>query len=162
MNLKTYNIWDYVKSCPLAKAIENAVNTCDRLSVQLDKIKGILGYDERVYQFFAACLGYWAKTDRYDDRNRTAVLISREIIKKFPKFPDLKGVEICEEIQKEAYGFSLFAHRYLQNELFKIIIIYLQETGREGVYDWYKACEFVIDKTEDRAVPYQEYKKTHL
>lgn len=159
MELKTYNIWEYARQCPMAKEIENAVNNCNKSSVNLEKIREILGDDEKVYKFFTACLRYWANTQYYDDRNSVAVLISREIIQKFAV---LRNMSVADDLQKEAYGFTLCAHRYLQNEVFKIIIAFLQETGHEGVYEWYKACEFVIDKTQDKAIPYQEYKKTHF
>ena len=93
--------------------------------------------------------------------NKYTVLISKELVNKFPKIPHLKGIEICQELEKEAFAFTSFAHRYLQNELFKTILEYFKESGHDGLYEWFKQQEFVIDPILDKAVPWTEYKKTH-
>lgn len=159
--MKTFNINDYPSQCPLAKATEDAVNNCNTAIKNLEKIEAIFGYDDRIYSFFCACIQYWATARYYDERNKYTVLICKEIVNKFPKIPHLKGVEICQELQKEAFAFTSFAHRYLQNELFKTILEYFKKSGHDGLYEWFKQQEFVIDPILDKAVPWTEYKKTH-
>lgn len=162
METKDYNIYDYQTQCPLARSVEDAVNTCSSPSSHLEKLEALFGYDDRMYCFFCACIQYWAKAKYYDDRNIFAVLVSKEIIKEFPNIPHLKGTTLSEELQKEAYAFTLFAHRYLQNSLFKVIIdYYFKKTGYHGIYDWYFKQEFVIDRNMEKVVPWKEYQKTY-
>lgn len=156
--IKSFNIWDYNKECPLAKAVENTLNTCSPQTEILEKLKGVFTNDDKMYVFFLACLNYWGHTQYYDARNRTAVLVSREFVKKFPDSP--VNNTISEDVQKEAYGFTLSAHRYLQQQLFNVIMRYLRDAQRpeEMIYDWYSSQEFVIDTVLERAVPYREYR----
>ena len=159
--VKKYDISDYVSQCPLAKATENTVNDCATPSRHVEKLMPIFGYDDRLYCFLCACLLYWAKTQYYDERNKHAVLVSREIVKKFPELPHLKGVRLCEELEKEAYAFTHFAHRALQATLFKAAMQYFRQTGKDGLYEWYESQAFVIDAASEKAIPWAEYKAKH-
>ncbi|MBQ8482810.1 MAG: hypothetical protein IJ504_00735 [Bacteroidales bacterium] len=161
MNLKKFNIVDYPKSTPIARQVENAMNNCRPASRNLEELKGLFGYEDRMFLFFAACIGYWSEAKSYDERNRWTVLSCREIMKKFPKFPGAT-THICEELQKEAFAFTMFGHRYLQNELFKVILLYLKESGHQGIHVWYESQEFVYDKYDEGLIPYAEYKKKYM
>lgn len=158
MNMKKIEIYDYRQQCPLAVSVENAVNTCSSTEKHLHEIGGILGYQERQTSFFIACILYWAEAGYYDDRNKATVLISKKIAEHFPK---LKKLSFCDEILKNAFGFTRFAHRYLQSSLFKVILHDLKNTGEHGIYQWYYEQEFVIDDIMDEAIPYAEYRKKY-
>lgn len=154
--MKIFTIYDYPKSCPLSKEVENTVNNCKSASKYLVELKDILG--QRIQEFFIACILYWSETKYYDDRNKFAVLVSREIAKAFPK---LKKIPKDEKLMREAYVFSTLAHRYLQNELFKVIILYLKEENLMNIHQWYEQASFVIDPITETAMPYEEYKKLY-
>lgn len=157
--MKKFEIYDYQKVCPIAKAVENAVNTCSSAEKHLLEIGGILGYQERQTSFFIACILYWAEAEHYDERNKATILISRKIAEHFPK---LKKLPFSDEILQNAFGFTRFAHRYLQSSLFKVILHDLKNTGEHGIYQWYYEQEFVIDDIMDEAIPYAEYKKKYV
>ena len=157
--MKKYNIHLYNRECPLAYAIENAVNNCNARKTHLENISAILGGEDRLSQFFTACLLYWAEAKHYDDRNRNAVLISREIV---AKFTVLKKTTVCEELLKEAFAFTMFAHRHLQQTLFGVILYNFKQTGEHKLHQWYTEQEFVIDPAQDKATPYQEYRRSRL
>ena len=150
-----YDIHDYRSQCPLAVTVENALNNCAPYVSNLERLESIFGYEDRLHCFLCACLHCWAAATQYDDRNRTVVLISREIIKHFPDIPKIEGVEICEELKKEAFGFTSHAHRYIQTILFRVLLKYFQKTGHYGLFDWYEDQEFLIDTEKDMAIPYR-------
>lgn len=155
--MKKYRIYDY-NDCPLAKAVENAVNTCSSVEKQHLEVGKILGYQERQTSFFIACIFNWAQAEHYDERNKATVLISRKIAEHFPQ---LKNLPFSPEICMEAFGFTIYAHRYLQSNLFKVILHDLQKTGEHGIYQWYDEQQFVIDDIMHEAIPYEEYKKKY-
>lgn len=155
--MKTFNIWEYHKDCPLASSIEKEINSCDSAKRLYDKVKELYsGNVDEMRKFFIACLLYWSQTQYYDDRNRSAVLITREII---AEFKNLKSLQLPDSILKEAYGFTNHAHRYLQSVLFNIILEDLKETGYMSIHEWYKKQDFVIDRNIEKALPYEAWKR---
>ena len=159
--MKTYNINDYPRQCPLARATENAVNECSTPARQLEKLMPVFGYDDRLYCFLCACIRYWSEAEHFDERNRHAVLVSREIIANFPGIPTLKGTKLCEELEKEAFAFTHFAHRALQATLFKTAMQYFRQSGRDGLHEWYEKQAFVIDANAEKAIPWAIYRNNH-
>lgn len=157
--MKKFNIYDYPSSSLLAKDIERAVNNSSSPEKNLSKIKEIFSTEDEFLKFSIACLLYWAETERYDERNIVAVLISREIVKRYPA---LNRIPFSDHTLKNAFAFTLFAHRYLQNEFFKVVLIHLKQTGYMGIHQWYTEAEFVIDRVAEAAIPYSEYKRTHM
>lgn len=154
--MNNFEIYDYRKQCPTASAVEDVVNNSNSHEKQLDAISGILGYKDRMMSFFIACILCWADARYYDERNRWTVLVCRRIAESFPK---LKETPVCEEIRQEAYGFTTFAHRYLQSSLFKVILHCFKKTGDYGIHEWYEQQQLVIDNITEQAIPYEEYKK---
>ena len=155
--MKKFEIWDYPKECPAAHATEDAINNCSRPESNLEKVKDVFGGNEdRMQLFFIACMLYWSETEYYDERNRSAILLTREIVSKYTA---LKKMNITDELLKEAAGFTLRAHRYLQSMLFSIILVHLKITGFMGIHDWYQEQEFVIDRNQEKALPYKTWKK---
>lgn len=156
--MKQFNIYDYPYNNPLAKLVENTVNNGFSAKKDLATLKEIFE-PARLHLFFLACILYWAETDRYDDRNKWAVFVSREIAKDFPQFKEL---EIPEELLREAFAFTMFAHRYLQNELFKVILEYFKQDDKEGIFHWFNDAEFVYDKTGTGVIRYSDFKQKYL
>lgn len=149
--MRNFNIYDYRRQCPIAHSVESALNNYALPSENLEKLKGVLT-QTIPSKFFGACLKYWSEAEYYDDRNRVAVLVSREIVKKFPNVPLLSINGFSEKTLSEAYGFTHFAHRYIQEQLFKVILEYLKQKN-SPIYQWYEQQQFVIDATNDMAIP---------
>ena len=154
--MKEFNIHDYRRECPEATFIENSLNNCSSSETHLETLRSNPKLKDCLEDFTTACLLYWAYTQYYDDRNRVAVLISRKIVEKFPK---LSRKKISDDVLKQAYGFTMCGHRYLQQTFFNVIIQYLKSIPDDKIFYWYKQQEFVINKTLDEAVPYQTWLK---
>lgn len=147
--LRKFDFYNYdEKSFPVAVQIERAVN-----SSKTEQLKEILPKN-KLEKFMLGCLIYWAATERYDLRNRYAVLASKVIIEHFPK---LKHKRITNEILKESYGFTCCAHRYLQNEFFKLILKSIEQNDTLGIYSWFESQQFVLSKNEEKLIPYNQY-----
>lgn len=154
--MKSFNIWTYTKDCPQAHAAENAINNCGRNSANLESLLQLFNNDQTALtRFFVACLLYWSETEHYDDRNRSAILLAREIT---AHFKSLGSMQIPEKEMKEAYGFTHFAHRYLQSVMFNIIILHLKNSGYKDIYKWYDEQAFVIDRNLEKAIPYKDWR----
>lgn len=153
--MKEFNIYEYKKECPLASFIENTINNCSSDRKHLDTLIDSPMVKEVLDDFMTACLLYWSTTMYYDDRNRVAVLISRELVQKFPSMMKKK---ISDNTLKEAFGFTMCAHRYLQQVFFNVTLLHLKDQPNNTIYNWYERQEFVIDKTADKAVPYQSWR----
>lgn len=139
---------------PVAKFVEDKINNCSSDEMHLSALMENLT-EETLKMFLFGCISLWAETEMYDDRNRFAVLLSREIIKEFPV---LKAMNTDREMQKECYGFVNYAHRYLQNSFFNAALTYLRNTGFLGIHQWYVKQEFVYNRTGDRLIKYSDYK----
>lgn len=162
--MKTFTFYYDSDSCPIARSIERAVNNCNSPTENLKAIRNlpdsdgnIMLNDDNLRRFIIACILYWAQTERYDGRNIYAVLHAREIAKHFTL---LSKIEIPDDILKEAYGFTCCAHRYLQNEFFKVILKYM-ETDIPEITDWLDKQNFVYNDKQDGLIPYEEYKTDH-
>ena len=138
---------------PTAKRVEDEVNNGKSMSEQLTTLIGLMS-EEGMKLFLVGCILRWAEAEHFDQRNRFAVFASRVIVKKFPQ---LKKMKLGEEVEKECYGFTHYAHRYLQNELFKLGLIFLKNTGYMGIEQWFSSQQFVYNRAEDALVPYIEY-----
>lgn len=136
-----------------AVSIEKKINNCSPAVQNLEELRTEFP-EEFLKMFFCACICYWAETEFYDDRNVRAVLESRQILK---YCPSLSKMDYTEHVLKNAFYFTVSAHRYLQLQLFKIILRFFEHTDMKGIYAWYKAQEFVL--VGDEAVPYSSWLK---
>ena len=156
--MKKFNIYDYQRQCPIAKSVENELNCSGSPKVKLENtkecLKGLVPS-----KFFGACILYWSQTEYYDERNRVAVLVSKEIVKQFSNTPFLCMSSIAEDTKREAFGFTHFAHRYIQNKLFNVILEDLKQKDH-AIYRWHQEQEFVIDPILEKAVPANNCRKT--
>lgn len=148
--MKTY-VLDYYKDCQLANDIESAVNTSGCVKLQLANIEKLTD-GKTLHDFMVACILYWSKTKMFDERNRRAVLSSRIIAKKYFA-TEASTDDINEETMKQAYGFTQYAHRYLQGTFFNVILEYFRREGTLGIYEWYTEQDFVYDNRKDTLVP---------
>lgn len=151
--MRTFSYYDYRDFAPLAVKVEDSVNGYSGTTA-LNKIKDILGED-KVLPFFLACIAYWGQTEYFDGRNRTAVFFSRAIVENFPSLADESNYD--EDTIKNAFGFTMSAHRYLQNELFRVIEKYLATESHE-ISHWLDENDLVL--TDNKAIPYKEYLAT--
>ena len=154
--MKTFDYYDYYKTCPLAVEIENAMNDCGSAKTHLEKVKGIFSSTRVMDAFFSACIAYWSETEYYDGRNQHAVLTSRKIVENFAEIKDACEL-FKDDILLNAYGFTMSAHRYLQNELFSTII----ERDREkngNISKWLDEMEFVYTDDNKDLIPYKKYR----
>lgn len=155
--MKTFEFFSYDRDLfPMATSIENLVNNSGSAKEHLEKIEKMITAAE-MKDFVFACIGYWSQAQNYDARNRYAVLASRRIIEKYPR---LKKINYKEKNLREAYGFTSYAHRYLQNEFFKVAMLYLKKNATHGIAEWFESQEFVYNKTENALIPYKEYLET--
>lgn len=136
----------------MAADIESAVNTCSGPKEHLQKLL-TKPYAASLRDFFLLCILYWSETDRYDPRNEYAVLASKVIAREFELTVPDDGT-----LAKEAYGFTHCAHRYLQYELFKVILEKLK-TNRPEITSWFESKEFVYNDTHTELIPYADYLK---
>lgn len=156
-DMKTFQYYDYYEKCPLAVAVENAVNDCGSLTKHLEKLNVIFVTPSIMESFFRACIAYWSETEYFDGRNRYAVLASRKIAEHFPEIKE--GCEYYKEnLLLNAYGFTMSAHRYLQNELFKVILEYYKEYAENTlpIYKWFDEMEFVYNGDYTELVPFRK------
>lgn len=146
--------YDYRDFSPLAVSIENAVNTCGSLKEHIVRITDIFKNEEKMKNFFMACIAYWSEIKHFDGRNQYAVCMSREIAKNFAY---ITSTDYDEETLKTAYAFTMSAHRYLQNELFKAISYYFESIGDE-IYTWLNEMDFVI-LDDNTTMRYKDWKR---
>lgn len=147
------------KNFPEAVEIERMVNNCESADKHLKHLWEKFT-ESWINKFFKCCLLYWAEHTNYDERNKFAVLMSKKIREAFPK---LANEKFDKDIEMNAFAFTSYAHRYLQNELFKCILKHLEHTEEDnytGIWTWYSKNEFVIYM--DTVMPYNEYKKLQL
>lgn len=158
--MKTFDIYySDRKSCPLAHAAEDAVNTMGSPKQHIEAIKA-LPLTDNIFPFLAACILYWAEAQRWDERNRFAVLASRKLV---AQFPVMEYIQLDDKTLKEAFAFTSYAHRYLQNELFKAILVFFEQDSDakcNEIVKWFNAQEFVYNERDDDLIPYEEYKRT--
>lgn len=144
------------KNFPEAVEIERMLNDCSSTEEHLKHLWEKFG-ESWIHKFALCCILYWAEHDNYDERNKFAVLISKKIAESFPK---LSTTNFDKDIRMNAFAFTSYAHRYLQNELFKSILKHLEaqeESNSTGIWPWYQKNEFVIYM--DSVIPYEEYKR---
>ena len=143
-----------MESIRKAENVEKILNDCCSATTHLMHLNNEFPSKNFLKPFFYACILYWSESQYYDERNAHAVLESREIAK---HCPELKKIHLNDDILKNAFFFTNYAHRYLQNQLFKTILKFLEQEGDNDIYSWYKSQEFII--YGDRAIPYENWKK---
>ena len=134
-NLRYYEEKNY----PTAFLVERTVNSGMSLKEILQQLKETL-QEDHLRKFMLGCLLWWAETDRYDERNRFAVLASKVIVEKFPQ---LKEKALPDDVMQESHAFTSYAHRYLQNEFFKAIFADTKANDEMGIAQWFESQEFV-------------------
>ena len=153
--MKNYDSPNY----PIAIQVENIINQSGGKTDKTDNIKTILP-DESFNLFLLGCILYWAETEHYDARNRYTLLASRVIVKKFPQ---LKQKKRPDSLLQECGGFTHFAHRYLQNELFKDVILpSMEKNDTMGIYTWFRSQQFVYNEPTESLIPFEEYKRQRI
>lgn len=138
---------------PMAKRVEDEINNSGSISEQLATLIGWMS-EEGMKLFLTGCILQWAQAEYFDERNRFAVFASRVIA---GHFPQLKKTKLGDAVEKECYGFTHYAHRYLQNEFFKVGMKFLKNTGHMGIEQWYTSQEFVYNRAYNGLMPYSEY-----
>lgn len=153
--MKSFEYWDYNSTCPLAKKVEDAMNDCGSAKSHLAKMDSVFENPMDMFKFMVACVGYWAETPYYDERNTYAVLHSRKIMAEFDGLKEMAETLDDENILLNAFGFTHSAHRYLQNEFFKTILC-RWEQNNDSVHLWLQKMEFVYNDDRTDLVPYAE------
>lgn len=153
--MKKINIYHYDstdKRTELSRKIEENVNNCRSIQAQKEALKDKIGEDVLLLMSMA-CICYWSEAEHWDERNQYAVCSSKKIAE---KFPSILTDDYSETILRNAYAFTIYAHRYLQNEFFKVALEMLKDTQFKGIYQWYTEQEFVF--YHEDLIPYNEYK----
>ena len=150
--MKTFEYYDYNKDCTLSSMVDDATNVCGSAKRHLESIKNLFSSEEQMKAFFLLCIAYWSETEYYDERNQYAVLMSRELVK---RFPSIKEETYDESLMLNAYAFVCRVHRYTQNEFFKAILEYLTDF-KDYITE---EMQFVI--VDGSTMPYAEYRRTH-
>lgn len=154
MTTKDHLLYYEERNYPTAFLVERTVNSGMSLKEILQQLKETL-QEDHLRKFMLGCLLWWAETERYDERNRFAVLASKVIVEKFPQ---LKEKALPDDVMQESHAFTSYAHRYLQNEFFKAIFADTKANDEMGIVQWFESQEFVYDDNAEKLVPYQEYK----
>lgn len=133
MILHTYTEKNY----PLAWNLESTVNVFASTSSILEKILTLFDSKKKTEDFFNACVFFWGQEDtHYDERNERAVLLCREMRLQFPDI-ERKAEKTDEYLLINALAFTQFAHRYLQSQLFKAIVLF-HENQNNKLWEWLK------------------------
>lgn len=154
----TYN--DYYTECPIAVRIEDIINGSGSVESNISKILNSVFHGDGVQMniFFRVCIGYWSETEYYDDRNKYAVFASRKLMEHSEAYREIvKQAEHCPDIMLNAFGFTMSAHRYLQNKLFKLIETHFAD---EEEFVWFRDSQFVYTD-EGEYIPWEEYTRKY-
>lgn len=153
--MKHFSIWDYNKVCEVATYVEDKMNCyCG------NKYEESAHWFEKDYrrQFVIACVSYWSESERWDDRNRYAVLLSKKIIERFPEFK-AEAETYGDECLMNADGFTCCAHRYLQNEFFRSVCLEWFNHFECKVNEYLEEMEFVYTQDGKDMIPYKECRR---
>lgn len=143
----------YPDDCPRSHRIEDIVNRGGGEQTKIESCLLEMSHDEFL-EFVFACLLCWSRAERFDDRNRIAVLASRRILERAPT------IGLCihnESILRDACHFTKEAHRECQNLLFRVALAFLKQEKVFGIVEWYESQNFVLASDKQSLIPRAEW-----
>lgn len=156
--MKQFHIFNFPQGCELADKAERLVNTTDSDRQRLLSLREMAS-DTEIRSFFIACLCYWAEAEHFDERNRAAILFSRKVVEHFPELK-VQAEAFNEDILRNAFAFTSNAHRYLQQNLFRCVMLYFkQDPDLSRISLWLDSNHFVLNYDQSDLIPFRDWDK---